>query len=107
MKNHFNHSKIILSVFREFGISLMGKSKSRKFYSEIDIDRFYFEGILFELETRLGIVLDEKETKNLESPLDVIRCFRSKLEVLEGSKKQLKFRNSEPDYRRVQALVLQ
>ena len=105
MKKYFHHSKIMVSVFKEFGISLIGPKKSRIFYSEIDVDRFYVEGVLFELETRLGIVLDERESKDLQSPLDIILCFKNKLENLNAAGKRLDLRHSELDYSHFQVSV--
>lgn len=77
-----NLSKIILSVFQEFGIPTIGSQKKRKFYSEIVVDRFYVEGILFEIETRLGVLLDEEENHQIQSPLDIIRSFENKLSTI-------------------------
>lgn len=68
----------MISVFREFGIPITGAKKFRQFYSEISVDKFYVEGILFELECRLGVVLEEEENQQIHSPLDVIRAFKAK-----------------------------
>lgn len=69
----------MITVFKEFGIPLTGSSKQKRFYTDIPVDRFYVEGILFELESRLGILLEEEENDRIHSPLDVIRSFRDKV----------------------------
>jgi len=76
MNNQVQKSKILIAVFREFGIAITGSKKLQRFYSDIPVDRFYVEGILFELESRLGILLEDNERYN--SPLDVILAFQSK-----------------------------
>lgn len=68
----------MITVFREFGIPITGPRKFRQFYSDIPMDKFYLEGILFELECRLGVILDEVENQQVHSPLDVILAFRTK-----------------------------
>lgn len=69
----------MITVFNEFGIPITGSMKEKRFYSEIPVDRFYVEGILFELECRLGVLLEEEENQNIHSPLDVIRSFGEKV----------------------------
>ncbi|SEG06901.1 acyl carrier protein [Algoriphagus boritolerans] len=76
MKSRIRKSRILISVFREFGIPITGKRKQKQFYSEIPVDKFYVEGILFELECRLGVLLEEEDNKKIHSPLDVIRSFK-------------------------------
>lgn len=78
MKSSLRKSRILISVFREFGISITGSRKEKRFYSEIPVDKFYVEGILFELECRLGVLLEEEENKRIYTLLDVIRSFRNK-----------------------------
>lgn len=68
----------MISVFHEFGIPITGSRKFKQFYSEIPVDKFYVEGILFELESRLGVLLEEKDNEQIHSPLDVIMAFKSK-----------------------------
>jgi hypothetical protein len=68
----------MISVFREFGIPITGTRKEKRFYSEIPVDKFSVEGILFELECRLGVLLEEEENQPIQSPLDVIRSIRNK-----------------------------
>lgn len=65
----------MIAVFAEFGIPITGSQKLRRFYSEIPVDRFDVEGILFELELRLGVLLEEKVSQQISSPADVIRTF--------------------------------
>ena len=79
MKGRIRKSKILISVFHEFGIPITGTRKFRQFYSEIPVDRFYVEGILFELESRLGVLLEDEENNRINSPLDVIMAFKSKV----------------------------
>lgn len=79
MKSSIRKSRILISVFREFGIPITGSRKQKRFYSDIPVDKFYVEGILFELECRLGVLLEEEENQQIHSPLDVIRSFRKKV----------------------------
>lgn len=69
----------MITVFREFGIPITGSKKQKRFYTEIPVDKFYVEGILFELERRLGVLLEEEENQQIHSPLDVILSFRDKV----------------------------
>lgn len=68
----------MITVFREFGIPITGSSKQKQFFSEIPVDRFYVEGIFFEMESRLGVLLEEEGIQKINSPLDVIRSFGAK-----------------------------
>jgi acyl carrier protein len=79
MKSRIRKTKILIAVFQEFGIPITGPRKFRQFYSEIPVDRFYVEGILFELESRLGVLLEDEENNQINSPLDVIMAFKSKV----------------------------
>lgn len=79
MNKYIHKTRILISVFHEFGIGITGKKKLRQFYSEIPVDRFYVEGILFELEARLGVFLEEEIDKSVKSPLDVINAFKNKV----------------------------
>lgn len=78
MKSRIRKSRIMITVFKEFGIPITGSRKQKRFYTEIPVDKFYVEGILFELECRLGVLLEEEENQQIHSPLDVIRSFRDK-----------------------------
>lgn len=79
MYSPWKKSRILIAVFQEFGIQITGSGKFRRFYSDILVDRFYVEGILFELESRLGVLLMEEEDKMIQAPIDMIRIFRAKL----------------------------
>ncbi|WP_338219674.1 hypothetical protein [Algoriphagus sp. oki45] len=103
MKTKMNLSKIILSVFQEFGIPTIGSQKRRKFYSEIAVDRFYVEGILFELETRLGVILDEEDNYQIQSPLDIIRSFENKLSKIPARPSLTHLRRRGQVFQRLQA----
>ncbi|OOG68602.1 hypothetical protein [Algoriphagus sp. A40] len=78
MKGIIKKSKIMISVFREFGIPITGTKKFRQFYSDIPVDKIYVEGILFELECRLGVTLEDSVNEQIHSPLDVIMAFKAK-----------------------------
>lgn len=78
MKEVIKKSRIMITVFREFGIPITGAKKFRQFYSEIPIDKIYLEGILFELECRLGVILEDEDNQQIHSPLDVIMAFKAK-----------------------------
>ena len=80
MKSQVQKSKILISVFKEFGIGITGPKKQLKFYSDIPVERFYGEGILSELESRLGVLLEEEENQQIKSPLDVIRVFKGRFQ---------------------------
>jgi acyl carrier protein len=79
MNSRLRKSKILIAVFHEFGIPITGSKKIKQFYSEIPVDRFYVEGILFELESRLGVLLEDEDNAQIHSPLDVIKAFKSKV----------------------------
>jgi hypothetical protein len=78
MQNQIEKSRIMITVFREFGIPITGSRKQMRFYSEILVDKFYVMGILFELECRLGVLLEDEDNLRIDSPLDVILSFKEK-----------------------------
>lgn len=79
MSSRIKNSRILITVFKEFEIPIIGASKKKRFYTEIPVDRFDVEGILFELECRLGILLEETENNQINSPLDVIQSVRARV----------------------------
>jgi acyl carrier protein len=81
MKSRIRKSKILISVFQEFGIPITGSEKFKQFYSEIPVDKFYVEGILFELESRFGVLLEDEENEQIHTPLDVIMAFGGKVKA--------------------------
>ena len=68
----------MISVFREFEVPITGTQKFRPFYTDIPVDKFYIEGILFELEARLGILFEERENRQIRTPSDVMKLVAIK-----------------------------
>jgi acyl carrier protein len=81
MKNQIEKSKIMISVFREFEVPITGTQKFRRFYTDIPVDRFYVEGILFELEARLGILFEDPDNRQIRTPSDVIKLVAIKSNI--------------------------
>lgn len=57
---------------------ITGIQKFRPFYTDIPVDRFDVEGILFELEARLGILFEDPENRQIRTPSDVMKLVAIK-----------------------------
>lgn len=82
-----NQYRIIIDVFRSFGILVAGQRKHKKFFLEIQINQLYVQALLFELELRLGIYLDGETIDGFCCPQAIISalCERNDANITRGN----------------------
>ncbi|WP_194976734.1 acyl carrier protein [Aquiflexum lacus] len=76
MKTISNMKKAI-SVFKTYGIPLTGKRKSANFYKELQMDKMFVDGLIFELEYELKRELEDEKISKIETPSELIEHLLS------------------------------
>ncbi|WP_373524422.1 acyl carrier protein [Aquiflexum sp.] len=76
MKTITNMKKAI-SVFNTYGIPLTGKRKSANFYRELQMDKMFVDGLIFELEYELKRELEDEKASKIETPSELIQHLLS------------------------------
>lgn len=76
MKTITNMKKAI-GVFRTYGIPLTGKRKSANFYRELQMDKMFVDGLIFELEYELKRELEDEKISKIETPSELIEHLLS------------------------------
>lgn len=71
--NKFTNMKKAIGVFRSYGIPLSGKNKSANFYNELNMDKVFVDGLIFELEYELNKILEEEKIGRLETPSELLQ----------------------------------
>jgi len=78
MKMTFSQYRIIIEVFRSFGILISGKWKHKSFYYDFQVSQLYIQALLFEMELRLGIYLDEEKIDGFCCPHSIVSALRER-----------------------------
>jgi acyl carrier protein len=76
MKN-ISALKKTICIFKSYGIPLTGKRKSANFYKELNMDKIYVSGLVFELEYCLDKVLADEKANRVETPSELIGYLMS------------------------------
>lgn len=71
MKTITNMKKAI-GVFRTYGIPLTGKKKQAHFYRELQMDKIFVNGLVYELENELDRVLTDDTATRVETPSELL-----------------------------------
>lgn len=69
--------KKAIGVFRTYGIPLTGKRKSANFYKELQMDKIFVDGLIFELEYELKRELEDETVSRIETPSELIEHLLS------------------------------
>jgi len=70
-----NQYRIIIEVFRSFGILSTGKWKHKDFILDLQLNQLYIKALLFEMELRLGINLEEDALERCCCPMGMVTAF--------------------------------
>jgi len=91
MKMTFHQYRIIIEVFRSFGILTSGQWKNKSFIDDFRVNQLYVRALLFELELRLGIYLEEEALDRYCCPQSILLALcdgnhlnRSSLSLIHG-----------------------
>jgi len=72
MKMTFNQYRIIVQVFKSFGIMTSGHWKNKSFYDDFRVNQLYIKALIFEMEFRLGIYLDDEDLDGFGCPHAIV-----------------------------------
>lgn len=75
MTQHFSQLKKAIEVFHSYGISLSGPRKNDHFIKQLNMDPVFVNGLIFELEYNLQVVLQEEFLGKACTPKEVIRLL--------------------------------
>lgn len=76
MKNYSELRKIS-KVFQQYGIDLTGKRKFASFERDLQMDKVFVNGLIYELEYELSKVLEDEKVANVQAPAQVIELLIS------------------------------
>ncbi len=63
--------KAMVKVFKNYGISHPSKVMDSPFEAELGFDKAYLEGLIFDVEEALQVILTEEEIPLLRHPKDL------------------------------------
>jgi len=65
----------MIEVFRSFGIITTGKKKHNNFFLDFQVNHPYVLALLYEMELRLGIYLEEEAEIKCCCPMSMVVAF--------------------------------
>ncbi|PSL07976.1 acyl carrier protein [Cecembia rubra] len=71
MKN-FEKKKKAIEVFQTYGIPLTGKKKTADFFQELNMDKVFVDGLIYELEIKLQKEIELEKITALRNPSMVL-----------------------------------
>ena len=77
-RNKISSIKTILDILKKYGIQVMGKRKYDHFYHDLNIDKVFVDGLIFEVEYALEKELGDEYIQAVESPISLVRIFLDK-----------------------------
>lgn len=72
MNQHYTQLKKAIEVFHSYGISLAGNRKNAHLIQQLNMDPIFVNGLIFELEYHLQVVIQEEKLKNASTPKEII-----------------------------------
>lgn len=75
MNQPYSQLKKAVEVFHSYGISLSGPRKNDHFIKQLNMDPIFVNGLIFELEYNLQVVLQEEILGKACTPKEVIQLL--------------------------------
>jgi len=72
MKMKFHQYRSIIEVFKSFGILISGQWKYKSFTHDFKVDQLYVKALIFELELRLDIYMNEESFDKYCCPQSIV-----------------------------------
>lgn len=72
MNQHFSQLKKAVEVFHSYGISLIGPRKNDHFIKQLQMDPVFINGLIFELEYNLQVMIQDEKLKGACTPKALI-----------------------------------
>lgn len=75
MNQHYSMLKKAVEVFHSYGINLAGSRKNAHLIQQLNMDPVFVNGLIFELEYQLQVVIQEEKLKNASTPREIIELL--------------------------------
>ncbi len=75
MNQQFATLKKAIEVFHTYGITLAGARKNDHFINHLNMDPIFINGLIFELEYQLQLVIQEEKLSNVKTPKELIELL--------------------------------
>ena len=72
MKQHYSMLKKAVEVFHSYGIDLTGQRKNAHLIQQLNMDPVFINGLIFELEYQLQVIIQEEKLKRASTPREII-----------------------------------
>jgi len=72
MNQQFTLLKKAVEVFHSYGINLSGQQKNAHFVQQLQMDPIFINGLIFELEFQLHVILQDELLGEVKTPKDLI-----------------------------------
>ena len=72
MNQHYTLLKKAVEVFHSYGIDLTGPRKNAHLIKQLNMDPIFVNGLIFELEYHLQVVIQEEKLKRASTPKEII-----------------------------------
>jgi hypothetical protein len=75
MNPHFSLLKKAVEVFHSYGINLAGQRKDAHLIQHLNMDPIFINGLIFELEYQLQVIIQEEKLKQAFTPREIIELL--------------------------------
>ena len=75
MNQHYSMLKKAVEVFHSYGINLTGQGKNAHLISQLDMHPVFINGLIFELEYQLQVIIQEEKLLNASTPRELIELL--------------------------------
>jgi acyl carrier protein len=72
MNPHYSKLKKAIQVFHTYGITLVGPRKNDHFITNLNMDPIFINGLIFELEYRLQVFIQDENICSAKTPKELI-----------------------------------
>ena len=70
--NNISALRKTIGVFQSYGIPLTGKRKGANFYDDLNMDKIFVSGLIYELESELNKELEDDTAARIQTPSELI-----------------------------------
>lgn len=75
MNQHYSMLKKAAEVFHSYGIELAGSRKNAHLVLHLHMDPIFINGLIFELEYQLQVIIQEEKLKTAFTPRELIELL--------------------------------
>ena len=72
MNQHYSMLKKVVEVFHSYGIDLTGPRKNAHLILQLDMHPVFINGLIFELEYQLQVIIQEEKLRHASTPREII-----------------------------------